>query len=99
MSEIFTQQRPWGWRGSAASAFSAVNYPAVARPTLRPSAHRLAASRLDLMQEVWGYSSAVVSRTVDTHIAELRRKLENEPSAPTHILTVRKHGYRLDGRV
>ena len=54
-----------------------------------------AASRLDVMQEVWGYSSAVVSRTVDTHIAELRRKLEDEPSSPKHILTVRKHGYRL----
>ena len=53
------------------------------------------ASRLDLMQEVWGYSSAVVSRTVDTHIAELRRKLEESPSEPKHILTVRKLGYRL----
>ena len=53
------------------------------------------ASRIDLMQEVWGYSSAVVSRTVDTHIAELRRKLEDTPSAPKHILTVRKLGYRL----
>lgn len=56
------------------------------------------ASRIDLMQEVWGYSSAVVSRTVDTHIAELRRKLEDEPSAPKHILTVRKLGYRLNNR-
>ena len=53
------------------------------------------ASRLDLMQEVWGYSSAVVSRTVDTHIAELRRKLEDRPSSPKHILTVRKLGYRM----
>ncbi len=53
------------------------------------------ASRIDLMQEVWGYSSAVVSRTIDTHIAELRRKLEHTPSAPKHILTVRKLGYRL----
>ncbi len=52
-------------------------------------------SRLDLMQEVWGYSSAVVSRTVDTHIAELRRKLEVNAAAPKHILTVRKRGYRL----
>ena len=56
------------------------------------------ASRMDLMQEVWGYSSAVVSRTVDTHIAELRRKLEDEPSAPKHILTVRTLGYRLNNR-
>lgn len=54
------------------------------------------ASRLDLMREVWGYSAAVVSRTVDTHIAELRRKLEHEPHEPRHILTVRKVGYRLE---
>jgi len=53
-------------------------------------------SRLDLMTRVWGYSSAVVSRTVDTHVAELRRKLEAKPSAPRHIVTVRKIGYRLE---
>jgi two-component system, OmpR family, alkaline phosphatase synthesis response regulator PhoP len=52
-------------------------------------------SRLQLMREVWGYSAAVVSRTVDTHIAELRRKLEENPATPRHILTVRKTGYRL----
>jgi two-component system alkaline phosphatase synthesis response regulator PhoP len=55
------------------------------------------ATRLELMREVWGYSSAVVSRTVDTHIAELRRKIEDNPAAPQHILTVRKSGYRLQG--
>ena len=53
------------------------------------------ASRLDLMREVWGHSSAVISRTVDTHIAELRRKLESNPARPRHILTVRKSGYRI----
>ena len=53
------------------------------------------ASRLDLLREVWGHTSAVLTRTVDTHIAELRRKLEGDPSAPRHILTVRKAGYRL----
>jgi len=52
-------------------------------------------SRLDLLQEVWGHSAAVVTRTVDTHIAELRRKLEEHPAQPAHILTVRKVGYRL----
>jgi DNA-binding response OmpR family regulator len=52
-------------------------------------------SRLELMRQVWGYSAAVVTRTVDTHVAELRRKLEADPSAPQHILTVRKVGYRL----
>jgi DNA-binding response OmpR family regulator len=53
------------------------------------------ASRHELMREVWGYHASVVSRTVDTHVAELRRKLESDPAAPRHILTVRKAGYRL----
>lgn len=52
-------------------------------------------SRLQLLREVWGYSAAVVSRTVDTHIAELRRKLEEDPASPRYIVTVRKTGYRL----
>ena len=53
------------------------------------------ASRLDLLREVWGHRSAVESRTVDTHIAELRRKIEADPAHPRHILTVWKAGYRL----
>jgi DNA-binding response OmpR family regulator len=53
------------------------------------------ASRVELLSEVWGYSSTVMSRTVDTHVAELRRKLEDDLGAPRHILTVRKAGYRL----
>ena len=53
------------------------------------------ASRTELMTEVWGYHASVVSRTVDTHVAELRRKLEDDPAMPRHILTVRKAGYRL----
>jgi len=52
-------------------------------------------SRLELMRRVWGYSDAVVTRTIDTHVAELRRKLESDPARPRHILTVRKVGYRL----
>lgn len=54
-------------------------------------------SRVALMQAVWGYSSAVISRTVDTHVGELRRKLEADASQPSHIMTVRGAGYRLDG--
>ncbi len=54
-------------------------------------------SRLDLMRDIWGHTSAIVSRTVDTHISELRRKLEEDPHSPRHIITVRKAGYRLDG--
>jgi DNA-binding response OmpR family regulator len=53
------------------------------------------ASRLDLLRDVWGYDSEVTTRTVDAHIAELRRKLEDDPANPRHILTVWKVGYRL----
>lgn len=55
-----------------------------------------ATSRTDLLREVWNYGPGVMSRTLDTHILNLRSKLEDEPRAPRHILTVRKLGYRLD---
>ena len=53
------------------------------------------ASRVDLLKELWDYSAEVMTRTVDMHIAELRRKLEEDPANPRYILTVRKIGYRL----
>jgi DNA-binding response OmpR family regulator len=53
------------------------------------------AARHELLREVWGYDPSVTSRTVDTHVLELRRKLEADPSNPQHLLTVRKTGYRL----
>lgn len=56
------------------------------------------ASRAELLDEVWEYANTdVETRTVDIHVAELRRKLERDPSEPAHILTVRKAGYRLEG--
>jgi two-component system, OmpR family, alkaline phosphatase synthesis response regulator PhoP len=54
------------------------------------------ASRVELLREVWGHRVEVMTRTVDIHIAELRRKLEDDPSQPRHILTVWKAGYRLE---
>ena len=54
------------------------------------------ASRQELLKEVWGYGNAEINtRTVDVHLSELRRKLEDDPSNPRFILTVRKAGYRL----
>ena len=53
-------------------------------------------SRHDLLREVWGYGALVLSRTVDTHIAELRRQLEDDPAEPRHIMTVWKVGYRFE---
>ena len=55
-----------------------------------------AMSRHDLLRDVWGHKAEVETRTVDTHVAELRRKLEPDPAHPRYILTVRKFGYRLD---
>ena len=52
-------------------------------------------TREELLREVWGYGAFVLSRTVDSHIAELRRKLEDDPAEPVHVLTVWKRGYRL----
>lgn len=54
-----------------------------------------AATRKDLLREVWGYEADVTTRTLDTHVANLRGKLEANPAAPRYILTVRKTGYRL----
>lgn len=53
-------------------------------------------SRQQLLTDVWGHSGQVVTRTVDTHIAELRRKLEPDPAKPSYIQTARKAGYRFE---
>ena len=54
-------------------------------------------SRDELLSKVWGYGNNldIETRTVDIHIAKLRRKIEAEPSQPCHLVTVRGAGYRL----
>jgi Transcriptional regulatory protein, C terminal len=52
------------------------------------------ASRVELLREVWGAGTGVSRRAVDTHIARLRRKLEDDPANPRHILTALAWGYR-----
>ena len=54
------------------------------------------ATRIDLLKEVWGQSGFVLSRTVDSHMAELRRKIEDDPAEPRYFVTVWKVGYRFD---
>lgn len=51
-------------------------------------------SREELLNEVWGYKSYPTTRTVDAHVLNLRQKLEQEPSAPVHFLTVHNVGYK-----
>ena len=50
--------------------------------------------REDLLREVWGHRNLISTRTVDLHVLELRRKIEEDPTRPQHIITVRKAGYR-----
>jgi two-component system alkaline phosphatase synthesis response regulator PhoP len=51
-------------------------------------------SRDELLRNVWEYACDVSSRTIDTHIAWLRQKLENNPQFPQYIHTIRGKGYR-----
>ena len=54
-------------------------------------------SRDELLTRVWGYARNldIETRTVDIHIAKLRRKIEPDPASPAHLITVRGAGYRL----
>ena len=53
-----------------------------------------AVSRSDILDHLWDDPGSVFPRTVDTHIANLRRKLEDDPAAPRHLIQVRGVGYR-----
>jgi DNA-binding response OmpR family regulator len=57
-----------------------------------------AVSRERFLDSVWGYAAFPTTRTVDMHIASLRRKLEKNPDEPRWIKTVHGVGYRLEGR-
>jgi DNA-binding response OmpR family regulator len=52
-------------------------------------------SRSELLRDVWGYQADTVSRTVDTHMAGLRQKLEDDPLDPRYFITVRSVGYMM----
>jgi len=54
----------------------------------------LVLSREELLDRVWGYDAAAVTRTVDVHVASLRQKIEPNPSRPQHIVTVHRLGYK-----
>jgi len=47
-----------------------------------------------LLNHVWGYDSSAFTRTVDTHIARLRQKIEDLPAEPKHLITVHRVGYK-----
>jgi two-component system alkaline phosphatase synthesis response regulator PhoP len=54
-------------------------------------------TRDELLKEVWGYEAMPLTRTVDVHVAWLRRKVEPQPRHPRYILTVHGRGYKFVG--
>lgn len=52
-------------------------------------------SRDEFLDHIWGEETYITHRTIDTHVTSLRRKVEDDPSHPEYILTVRGVGYRL----
>lgn len=54
-------------------------------------------SREQLLDSVWEYDNMPFTRTVDTHMAKLRKKIEDVPSDPKHIVTVHRLGYKFTG--
>lgn len=80
-------------RGDRTYQLSAQESAALAHLAARPGQ---AVARDELLREVWGYRGSVVTRAVDNTILRLRAKLEPDPSAPRHILTVHGVGYRFE---
>jgi DNA-binding response OmpR family regulator len=54
-------------------------------------------TREHLLEAVWGAGVYVTDRVVDNHIVALRKKIEDDPTAPRHLISVRGVGYRFDG--
>ena len=51
-------------------------------------------TREDLLDNIWGVSRQLFTRTVDNHIAKLRQKIETTPGEPSHLITVHRIGYK-----
>jgi DNA-binding response OmpR family regulator len=54
-------------------------------------------TREDLLTSVWGHDAPPETRTVDQHLAQIRKKIEKNPSKPRHLVSVRGAGYRFEG--
>jgi two-component system response regulator MtrA len=80
-------------KGSARVALTPREYDLLVAFVRRP---HVVHSRVALLRDVWGHAADVMTRTVDIHVGELRRKLEDDPAAPRHFVTVWKAGYRFE---
>lgn len=60
------------------------------------AANGKAVDRAVLLKDLWGVDQAASTRTLDNHVARLRKKIEPDPGNPRHLVTVHGVGYRLD---
>jgi DNA-binding response OmpR family regulator len=51
-------------------------------------------TRIQFLDDVWGYDAFPTTRTVDNYILSIRKKLEDDPAAPLHFITVHSAGYK-----
>jgi DNA-binding response OmpR family regulator len=51
--------------------------------------------RKELLKEIWGLENEPMNRSVDNHVVSLRRKIEEDPTVPRHLLTVHGFGYKV----
>jgi two-component system alkaline phosphatase synthesis response regulator PhoP len=54
-------------------------------------------TRERLLDDVWGQATFVTDRVIDTHVTNLRKKIEPDPAKPAYLVSVRGLGYRFDG--
>jgi DNA-binding response OmpR family regulator len=54
-------------------------------------------TRDQLLDAVWGYDNMPFTRTVDTHVAKLRKKIEDDPANPRFLITLHRLGYKFLG--
>ena len=54
-------------------------------------------AREELLDAVWGYQKIPFTRTVDVHVAKLRKKIEGRPGDPQYLVTVHRSGYKFIG--
>ena len=87
----FVRQR--AWRGRRELHLTAKEF---AMLRLLAEAEGAPVSRDEFLDRVWGCAAFPTTRTVDNHIVSLRAKLEPDPRAPKHLLTVHGVGYRLE---
>lgn len=78
-------------RGDAEHALTYLEAEVLRYLTARPNQP---VSRNDLLNDVWGLDRFPTTRTVDTHMLNLRKKLEDDPARPRHLLTVHGVGYK-----